>query len=479
MTYDVAVIGAGVIGCAIARELSAYNASVALIEKREDICCETSKANSAIVHAGFDAKNGTLMAKMNVRGNEMMDKIAKDLDVDFKRVGAFVLCFDENDKDKLEALYQRGVNNGVKGLSVLTREEAIQIEPNLSDDVVAALYAKTSGIICPFELTAGFAENAAQNGVEFFFNSGVKIILKQNDIYEIITESETFYAKSIVNCAGVYADFIHNMICSDKLEIIPRRGEYILCDKTAGNAASLTLFQLPTIYGKGILVSPTVHGNLLLGPTAEDIDDKEDISTTADGLSTIIKKAALSVKNLPSRQAITSFTGLRAHTKEDEFILRESAPLFFDAAGIESPGLSSAPAIGEYMAQMVASSLSLTKKENFNPIRKAVIKADSLPFDERAKLIKEEPSYGKIICRCEMISEGEIVSAINRVPGATTLDGVKRRVRAGSGRCQGGFCSPKVISILARELNQSPEEVRKNSDLSYLIAHKTQKGGNN
>ncbi len=478
MTYDAIVIGGGVIGCAVLRELSKFSKNIALIEKKEDICTETSKANSAIIHAGFDAKNGTLMAKMNVRGNEMMDDVSKELDIHFKRIGALVLCFDENDKDKLQDLYQRGVNNGVKELSILSREEALLVEPNLSDGVCGALYAKTSGIVCPFGMTWAFAENAAQNGASFFFNSGVEKIEKKDGVFEITTMDKTFYAKTIVNCAGVYADEIHNMVCEDKLEITPRRGEYILCDKTAGNAAKLTLFQLPTIYGKGILVSPTVDGNLLLGPTAEDISDKEDISTTADGLETVLKKAALSVKNLPARQAITSFTGLRAHTHADEFILKESADNFFDAAGIESPGLSSAPAIGEFMADMVAKKLGLSKREDFKPNRKGVTRTDELPFDDRAKLINENSSYGRIICRCEMISEGEIVDAIRKAPGATTVDGVKRRVRAGAGRCQGGFCSPKVISILARELGISEEEVRKSNEKSYLIAHKTQKGGN-
>lgn len=477
MVFDTAVIGAGVIGSAIARELSKYKGKFCVIEKNEDVCTGTSKANSAIVHGGFDAKNGSLMAKMNVMGNEMMDEVALQLDVPFKRNGAMVLCFDEADKSKLNDLYERGIKNGVHKMRVLNREEALEIEPQLSDSVVAALYVPTSGIVCPFELTLGFAENAADNGTEFFFNSAVENIEKVEGLYKIETEKGVIEAKTVINCGGVYADELHNMVCDDKLKIIPRKGEYILCDKSVGNLVSCTLFQLPTKFGKGILVSPTVHGNLLLGPTAQDLDDKEATDTTADGIETVLKKAALSVKSLPNRQAITSFSGLRAHTDSDEFILGESScDGFFDCAGIESPGLSSAPAIGVYMSDMVAEKLGLSKKSDFNPTRKGVINVNELGFDVRAQLIDNEPEYGQIICRCEMISEGEILSAIHRTLGATTLDGIKRRTRAGMGRCQAGFCSPKVMDILSRELNIPLTEVRKNGKDSVIALEKTSKG---
>ena len=475
--YDSVIIGAGVIGSAIARELSRYNGKFLLLEKNEDVCTGTSKANSAIVHAGFDAKNGTLMAKMNVEGNERMDTVAFELDIPFKRCGAMVLCFDEGSMDKLKDLYDRGVKNGVPDLKILSREEAVEIEPELSDEVVAALWAPTSGIICPFELTLGFAENAADNGVEFLFEAGVTNIEKKDDLYCVTTEKGEFLTKTVVNAAGVYADEIHNMVCEDKLTIKPRKGEYILCDKNVGGLVGTTLFQLPTKFGKGILVSPTVHGNLLLGPTADDIEDKEETATSAEGLANVLTKAGLSVKTVPARSAITSFAGLRAHTEADEFILEESVEGFFDAAGIESPGLSSAPAIGVYMADLVADRLQLPKNENFNPIRRGVIKAEELDFDERKKLIDEEPAYGNIICRCESISEGEILSAIHRTLGARTLDGVKRRTRAGMGRCQSGFCSPKVMEILARELNMDITEIHKNSKSSYVALEKTAKGG--
>ena len=477
MIYDSVIIGSGVIGSAAARELARYKGTFCVLEKNEDVCTGTSKANSAIIHGGFDAKTGSLMAKMNVAGNKMMDSIALELDVPFKRNGAMVLCFDDNNLGKLRELYDRGMANGVPDMKMLTREEAVEMEPELSDKVCGALFIPTSGIICPFELTLGLAENAADNGVEFKFNSGVKAIEKTDFGYRLITEKEIIETKSVVNCAGVYGDEIHNMVCEDKLSIKPRKGEYILCDKAVGSLVSRTLFQLPTALGKGVLVSPTVHGNLILGPTAEDIEDKEGTDTCAKGLSDVLAKAALSVKNLPSRQAITSFSGLRAHTDRDEFILQEStSPNFFDAVGIESPGLSSAPAIGIYMAEMVAEKNALQKKTDFNPIRRGIIKADALPFEERAKLIEKEPNYGQIICRCEMISEGEILSAIHRTLGATTLDGVKRRTRAGMGRCQSGFCSPKVMDILSRELNLPLTEIHKNGGSSVIVTEKTLKG---
>ncbi len=478
--YDSVIIGGGVIGSAVARELSRYKGKFLLVERDSDVCTGTSKANSAIIHAGFDAENGSLMAKFNVKGNAMMDKVAKELDVPFKRNTAMVLCFEEENLPKLNELYERGVKNGVPDLRILTGDEAKEIEPNLNDSVCGALLAPTSGIVCPFELTLGFAENAADNGVEFSFGSGVKEIERNESSFTLTLENgKKIETKTVVNCAGVYSDDIHNMVCEDKIEVKPRRGEYIICDKSVGNLVSATLFQLPTAYGKGILVSPTVHGNLLLGPTADDIDDKEGIDTTANGLSDVLKFAAKSVKALPNRQAITSFSGLRAHSPKHEFILGESSVSgFFDCATIESPGLSSSPAIGEYTANLVAEKLGAEKKDDFNPIRKGLKKPNEMSFEERAQLIKENPAYGNIICRCETVSEGEIVASINRTLGATTLDAVKRRTRAGMGRCQSGFCSPRVMEILARELHLSLDDIKKNEKGSFVAVGKTSKGGN-
>ncbi len=468
--FDVAIIGAGVIGSAIARELAKYQVSACVIEKCEDVCCGTSKANSAIVHAGFDAHPGTLKAKLNVEGNAMMDTLSKDLDFPFKRNGSLVVMTKDQDESLLEDLLDRGIKNGVPGVKIIERDELIKMEPNLADDVVKALYAPTGAIVCPFNLTIALAENAADNGVEFFLNTKVTDIKAIDGGYEITTDSKTIQAKAIVNAAGVYADEINNMVSDHKLSITARRGQYMLLDKAAGNHVSHTIFQLPSKMGKGVLVSPTVHGNLLVGPTAEDVDNKEGVNTTMEGLDSLAPTSALSVKNVPLRQVITSFAGLRAHEAGDDFIIGEAedAKNFFNAAGIESPGLSSAPAIGLMVADMVADSLGLDKKDDFKGTRKGVLNPASLSIEERNELIKENPAYGQIICRCEMVTEGEILDAIHRTLGARSLDGVKRRTRAGMGRCQAGFCSPKTMAILEREVPMSMFDVTKSGKGSEI-----------
>lgn len=469
--YDVVVIGGGVTGCSVARELSGYQLRTCLLEREEDVCSGTSKANSAIVHAGYDAANGSLKAKLNVQGNEMMEQLSKDLQFDFKRNGSMVLCFDESDMPSLRALYERGVKNGVPDLSIITGDEARAKEPNVSETVVAALYAPTGGIVCPFGLTIAMAENAYENGVEFRMNTGVEWIEKTESGYRLITSDGEIETKYVVNAAGVYADVFHNMVSEKKIRIIPRRGDYCLLDKEAGNHVSHTIFQLPGKYGKGVLVSPTVHGNLLVGPTAVDMEDKEATATTAEGLAEAVSKSVLSVKSIPFRQTITSFAGLRAHEENDEFIIGEAedAKGFYDAAGIESPGLSCAPALGRYLAGMIADASKAEKKENFKATRKGFIKAAELPREERAGLIAEHPEYGTIICRCENISEGEIIDAIRRPLGAVSLDGIKRRVRAGMGRCQAGFCTPRTMEILAKERGITMDEVCKNRAGSELL----------
>ena len=476
--YDIIIIGAGVIGCAVARELSRYNAKILVIEKNADVCEGTSKANSAIIHSGYDAENGTLKAKFNVRGNAMMDELCRDLDVPFKRIGSLTVCTDERDIPKLESLLERGVQNGVPDLLILSREEVLAIEPHIADGVVAALYAPTAGIICPFKLTIALAENACMNGAEFRMNTAVTDIKRDGDLWRVVTDGGEFTAQVIVNAAGVYADVLNNMVSAKKLHITPRRGDYILLDRAVDGYVRHTVFQLPSRYGKGVLVTPTVHGNTIIGPTAVDIEDKESTATTADAIADVIEKSAISIKNLPTRQVITSFAGLRANEDSHEFIIGEAqdAPGFFNCAGISSPGLSSAPAIGEYIAWTIKDQYNLSAKDKFIPLRKDILDPKTLSVEERNDLIRREPAYGTIVCRCESVTEGEILDAIRRPLGARTLDGVKRRTRAGMGRCQAGFCSPKVMDILCRELGMSMEEVRKSGASSYIVAGRTKEG---
>ena len=476
--YDVIIIGSGVSGSAAARELSRYKAKVCVLEKEEDVCCGTSKANSGIVHAGYDAKEGSLMAKLNVRGNAMMEQLSKELDFPFQRVGSLVICLREEDMDKLQALYDRGVANGVPGLQILNREEVLEMEPNIVDNVYAALYAPSAGIVCPFGLNIAMAENACENGVEFKFDTKVQRLEKKDDIWEIHTNQGVFKTKYVVNAAGVYADKFHNMVSEKKIHITPRRGDYCLLDKTAGAHVSKTIFALPNEFGKGILVTPTAHGNLLLGPTAIDIEEKEGTDTTAQGMEEIRKKAQRSVKDIPFRQVITGFAGLRAHEAGHEFIIKEveDAPGFIDCAGIESPGLTSAPAIGRMAAELAKKILDLQENPTFCGARKGILNPAELPAKERNELIRKNPAYGRIVCRCEMISEGEILDAIHRPLGATTMDGIKRRTRAGMGRCQAGFCTPKTMEILERELKIRQEEITKNGAGSGMIVGRNKDG---
>ena len=474
--YDVLFIGGGVTGSAIARELSRYDLKTALFEKGEDVCSGTSKANSGIAHAGFDAVPGSWKAKMNIRGSQMMEELSRKLDFPYKRNGSLVLCFDEKDRPRLEKLLQQGKENGVEGLEILEKKELLALEPALSEEVVCALHAPTGGIVCPFKLTIALAENAAVNGVEFHLNEGVKRVQPGTvEGYTVETGKGTYETRIVVNAAGLYGDEIHNQVSGEKLHITPRKGEYCLMDKKIGQLVSHTIFQMPTAMGKGVLVTPTVHGNLMVGPTATDISDKEGVDTTAEGLDEVLKKAALSVKSLPRGVTITSFAGLRAHEDHDDFILGEvkDAPGFFDAVGIESPGLTSAPAIGEWMAEKIVEKLRKTQKVDekkaFQETRKDIPNIASMDQAEAAALIAENPAYGTIICRCEKVTEGEIIDAIRRPLGACSLDGIKRRTRAGMGRCQAGFCSTKVMDILARELGIPLEEVTKAGGASRML----------
>lgn len=513
--YDVVVIGAGVSGCAVARELARRERRIAVLEKASDVCEGTSKANSGIVHAGHDAVPGTLKARLNVQGNEKMEALSKELDFPFRRNGSLVLCFEEEGKPELVKLLRRGEENGVKDLRILTPEQVWELEPNVSREVVAALYAPTGGIVCPFGLNLALAENAVENGVEFFLNHPVESVerIKRPEnawqekeekaaeeqkkaeeektaeaenggetargdmIYRIRAGEETFFARSVVNAAGVYADVLHNMVSGRKMKIVPRKGEYCLMDKNMGSVVNSTVFQLPSSLGKGVLVTPTVHGNLLAGPTAQDIPDREGVNTTAPGLAKVMDLGSRSVPGLSSRQVITSFAGLRAHggycgeEGAEDFMIGEvqDAPGFFDVAGIESPGLTCAPAIGEYVAQIVQERYPAPVREDFISRRRGIPNMALADEQTRQELVASDPAYANVICRCELVTEGEIVNAIHRPLGAVTLDGIKRRTRAGMGRCQAGFCSPKTAAILARELNMDLGEITKAGGESVLL----------
>lgn len=469
--YDVVIIGAGVSGSAIAREVSRYSLRICVLEQAEDVCCGTSKANSGIVHAGFDAVSGSLMAKLNVEGNQRMKELSEELDFPFEQNGALVVCMSEEERPNLMALYERGLRNGVKELRIIEREELQEMEPHISKDVVCALYAPTSGIVCPFGLNIALAENAAENGVEFRFDTKVIGFEKKEKSWLVRTDRGEIKTRLVVNAAGVYADELHNMVSEQKLHITPRRGEYFLLDREAEGFVKRTIFQLPTKYGKGVLVTPTAHGNILVGPTAEDIEDKEGVNTTAKGLSQILENSGKAVENLPVRQVITSFAGLRAHEEGHEFCIGEleDAKGFIDCAGIESPGLTSAPAIGTMVADIIRNLLQAEENPDFRGRRKGVLNPALLSKEEQSELIREKPEYGNVVCRCERITEGEILDAIRRPLGARTLDGVKRRTRAGMGCCQGGFCSPKVMEILAREGERSLLEIRKSGADSCIV----------
>lgn len=474
--YDITIIGAGITGTFIARELSRYQLKVLLVDKENDIADGTTKANSAIVHAGFDASEGTLKAKFNVRGNELYEDVCKELHVPFKRIGSLVIAFNKQEMETVQELFERGIKNGVPQMEVLDKAGVLKLESNLSEEIVGALYAKTAGIVGPWELAIALTENALENGVELQLDSPVTDIKKVAEGYCIIAGDRSIESKIIINCAGIHSDDINNILNSPSFEILPNRGEYNLFDKSVGNMVNTAVFTCPSEAGKGVVVMPTVHGNMLIGPTAEYVDNKNSFDTTFEGLTSISEHAQHTLKQISFKNVITSFTGIRAKVRTQDFIVEESKESlgFFNVAGIDSPGLTSAPAIAEYVVELVKRRIGkMEVKQDFNPNRRPNIHFMELSDDEKAKLIEKDPRFGRIICRCEQITEGEIVDVIKRKAGARTLDGVKRRARPGSGRCQGGFCAPRVMEILAREQKIDITEVVKDSRDSYILTGKT------
>ncbi|MCR1897698.1 NAD(P)/FAD-dependent oxidoreductase [Irregularibacter muris] len=477
--FDVAIIGAGVIGTSIARELSRYEIKVVLMDKENDVSNGTTKANSAIIHGGYDTKPGTQMAKFNSLGNPMFDQICDELDVEYKRIGSFVLAFSEEEMKTVRTLYQQGIENNVKGVEIISGDKVREMEPNLNQSIVGALHAPTCGIINPWELAIAQAENAAENGVEILLNTQVLDIQKTMTGYRLMTNHQEINSRYVINCAGLHADHINNMVSQDRFVITPRRGQYFVLDKSEGGFVNKVVFQCPTKLGKGILITPTVHGNLLLGPDAQDMEDKENLTTTAENLKIIEEIARKSAAHVPAHKVITTYAGLRAEPSTKDFIIGEAkdAKGFINVAGIKSPGLTSSPAIAKHVVNILGGIIGeLKEKDDYNPRRKRVVRFDQLSDVEKAQLIKKDARFGRIICRCESITEGEIVDIIHRKAGATTVDGVKRRARPGTGRCQGGFCAPRVMEILAKELGKDMDEIVKDSKNSYILTGKTNKG---
>lgn len=467
--YDVIIIGAGIVGCATAYYLSFYDLRVLLVERDNDVANGTTKANSAIIHAGYDPEPGTLMAIHNVEGARLTEQLCRKLDVPYRQCGALVIGFNEEDLKTINELYQRGLANGVKGLKVLSRQETLDLEPQLSEEVTGALLAETSGIVSPWELCLALAETAVRNGVELALNNEVTAIRRQDDVFEVTTVAGRYQGKLIVNAAGVHSDDVHEMIGKKEFTIKPSRGEYFLLDKSESSRASRTIFQCPDANGKGVLVSPTVHGNLIVGPNTET-SEKDDVSTVSDSLSFIRRQSLKSIPSIAFRENIRNFSGVRARSDRADFILEESSsvPGFFNAAGIKSPGLSAAPSLAKAIVKWVGTKMTLTEKPDTVDTRKK-IRIKELDRDQINELIRQNPAYGRIICRCESITEGEILDAFNTPIPPVSIDGVKRRCNTGMGRCQGGFCGEKITAILMRQLRIKGEEVLQDKAGSNII----------
>ncbi len=466
MIYDVAIIGAGVIGGMLARQLSKYRLQCCLLEKENDVAMGASKANSGIVHGGYDPEPGTLKAKLNAEGVEKLFAVAAELHAPIRRNGSFVCAFGTPEEEiALRELYERGLANGIPGLSLISGDEARQLEPALSEKISLVLNVTNAGIVCPYELTIAAIGNAMDNGTQLKCNFAVTDINREGDLFTVTSESgERITARYLVNCAGAYSDRIAALVGDHEFTIIPRAGEYMLLDKTEGTRVSRTIFQVPSAEGKGILVAPTMHGNLLTGPTAAKVEEPSHTVTTPQGLEMVGRLAARSVPGVNFRNVITSFSGVRSSEKSGDFIIREAGvPHMVHVAAIDSPGLTSAVAIADYTIALLQR-LGLSGQENpdFCGVREDPHAFREMSDEEKDAFIKKNPAFGKIVCRCETVSEGEIRRAIRQNPPATDIDGVKRRTRSGMGRCQGGFCMPYVMRLLAEETGKPMEQITKN-----------------
>ncbi|MGI5958889.1 MAG: NAD(P)/FAD-dependent oxidoreductase [Massiliimalia sp.] len=480
--YDVVIIGAGVCGGAVARELSKYQLKVLCLEKENDVADGTSKANSGIVHAGYDPKPGTKMAKYNVLGNRLIEQLSKDLDIPYKKNGSLVVAFTDEDMKTVEELYRRGVENGVPDLSIISAEKVRELEPNLNSEIKGALWAQSAGVVSPWELAIAQFDNAVENGVELRLERKVTGIKQTESGFAVTADfngqEEVYEAFSVVNAAGVHSDEICEMVSTPTFHIQPDKGQYFLLDKSQGSLVERVIFQCPSKVGKGVLVSPTVHGNLIVGPDAVEIPEKEDVSTTAEQLAFVKRVAAKTCDKINYRESIRNFAGVRAQSEQEDFVVGPipESDRFINLGGIKSPGLTASPAIAlDVVSMLEHAGLKLEAKKDYNPYRK-VIRFKELSDEEKQAVIQKDPRYGKIICRCETVTEGEIVAAIHAPVPARTVDAVKRRCQAGMGRCQGGFCSPRVVDILAREWKVPHESICKDKAGSYILTEKTHKG---
>lgn len=481
--YDLVIIGGGVTGACIAREISKYQINACLIEKDDDVAMGTSKANTGVIHTGQEATTGSLMAKLCLEGNRLLYELADQLDYPVKKNGKLIVCTNEEDLHLLQKQYEQAIANGVPGAEILDRKQVLAREPNITERTVAALWLPSGGIIDPFNLAIAMGENAAVNGVEFRFETEAQDIQRIDGVYHIQTNAGAIETKAIVNAAGVYADRFHNMVSAKKIHITPRKGEYIFFDQSIGTVFNTTVVPLPGKMGKGIAASYTIHGNFFVGPTADDVGSKESFNTSQSIMDQLKGIAAsgdyLHKDPLPLNKIITSFCGLRAHEDNHEFIVEEvsDSPYFFDAAGIESPGLTSSPAIGRMLAGIIAKRMELKLKTDFIATRQGVTHFKELSKEAQNALIQKNPAYGNIVCRCETVTEAEMVDAIQRPIGAKSMDAVKRRTRAGMGRCQGGFCTPRTMEILARELDIPMEAVTKKGTGSEMLSGRNKEVG--
>lgn len=472
---DVTVIGGGVIGAAVAMYLSKYELKCCLLEKENDVAMGTTKANSGIIHAGYDPEPGTLMAELNVRGSELAHEFCGQTGVPYRRCGSMVLAFGPEDNEHLHRLYDRGIANGVRGMELIPAQELLKREPNLSESVTGALYAPDGAVVNPWRMCLAMCETAARNGVEFRLGCEVTAIEKTTSGFVITAGGERIETRYVVNCAGLYSDRIAAMVGERDFTIHPSKGQYYLLDKSQSGLVNSVIFQCPTEKGKGILVSPTADGNIIVGPDAESDNLRDDVSTTREGLEYVREAAEKSCKKINYRENIRSFAGLRANSDKSDFIIGESPVCrrFVNVAGIKSPGLSSALAIGEYVSDLLKDcGLIAEKKAEWSLVEKRVRFCELTP-EEKARVCRENPAYGNIICRCNTISEGEILDALEKsIIKPHTLDGIKRRAGTGMGRCQGGFCGPRVHELLCRYYGVPAESIMLDRDGSYIVVGK-------